>query len=183
MVAFAIVILPAMSEGNIKNRTESYHVEEPSDSLDKIALYIKYSEIFNVNFCGTEDLNMLREMSEWLGTPYKYALSKKGCGTDCSGFVTGVYRNVFNIKLQRSSSMIIHDVDRVKTQELQFGDILFFRHLDRYHRIFHVGIYLGDNKFVHSDNSKRPGVKVENMSAPYYHKRFYCGGRVKSVAK
>ncbi len=141
--------------------------------------YEKYSKKLNTTFKGNEDINLLKEICEWLGTPYKYASSVKGKGTDCSGFVSGVYSAVYGISLQRSSYLMINDVEKVSQKNLQCGDILFFTNSSG--KIYHVGIYLGDNNFVHSATSKNIGVKVDNLTQAYYKEHFYTGGRVKAL--
>lgn len=145
------------------------------------AEYKKYSTTFGVALKGNEDLALLKEMSEWLGTPYKYASAVKGVGTDCSGFVTSCYKNVYNVKLQRSSYMIINDVKEIDRKNLQFGDILFFADNGGKGKIYHVGIYIGDSKFVHSRTTKNIGVVVSSINETYYNSVFKCGGRVPSV--
>ncbi|MCQ2973286.1 MAG: C40 family peptidase [Bacteroidales bacterium] len=152
-----------------------------SSTNSQSAEYKKYSEKLKTQFKGTEDLAMLKEISEWIGTPYKYASAKKGVGTDCSGFVTSVYLNVYNIKLNRSSYDIINNVDVVDRSKMDFGDILFFA--DEKGKIYHVGIYLGNNNFVHSATSNNVGVKIDNLNSTYYKQHFYKAGHVKGLKK
>lgn len=154
---------------SVKSETETYSNSDP---------YEKYSKKLGTKFNGNEDLNLLKEISEWLGTPYKYAQSVKGKGTDCSGFVSGVYSAVYGISLQRSSYLMINDVEKVSQKDLQFGDILFFSNNGK---IYHVGIYLGNNNFVHSATSKNIGVIVNSLTEAYYKQHFYVGGRVKAL--
>lgn len=145
------------------------------------AEYKKYSTTFGITLKGNEDLALLKEMSEWLGTPYKYASAVKGVGTDCSGFVTSCYKNVYNVKLQRSSYMIINDVKEIDRKNLQFGDILFFADNGGKGKIYHVGIYIGESKFVHARTTKNIGVVVSSINESYYNSVFKCGGRVPNV--
>ncbi|MBQ5453951.1 MAG: C40 family peptidase [Bacteroidales bacterium] len=143
--------------------------------------YDKYGEKLGTKFKGTEDLKLLKEIVSWLGTPYKYAASNKGKGTDCSGFVSGVYNNVYNIKLQRSSSSMVVNVNKVNRNELECGDLLFFAN-DK-GSIYHVAIYLANDVFAHSATSKNIGVKTDNLNSTYYKKAFYSAGRVKQLDK
>ena len=143
--------------------------------------YDKYGKKLGTTFKGTEDLKLLKEIVSWLGTPYKYAASNKGKGTDCSGFVSGVYNNVYNIKLQRSSSSMVVNVNKVERNELECGDLLFFAN-DK-GSIYHVAIYLANDVFVHSATSKNIGVKTDNLNSTYYKKNFYSAGRVKALDK
>ena len=141
--------------------------------------YEKYERILGTKFKGTEDLDFLEEVSSWLGTPYKYGTSIKGRGTDCSGFVSGVYINAYNIKLNRSSSSMVQDVNKVKRNELECGDLLFFA--NEKGSIYHVAIYLANDVFIHSATSRNVGVKTDNLNSTYYKQHFYCAGRVKSL--
>jgi lipoprotein Spr len=114
-------------------------------------------------------------IKEWLGTPYRYAGNSKK-GIDCSGFVSMFYKLVFEINLDRSSADMFR-TNVVKTKQkndLQVGDLVFFAIKKK--RISHVGIYLGDNKFVQSSRSN--GVIISDLDEPYYSKYFFKGGSV-----
>lgn len=143
--------------------------------------YDKYGEKLNTKFKGTEDLALLKEVVSWLGTPYKYGSNNKGKGTDCSGFVQTVFKNVYNLKLQRTSSSMVLDVNKVERDELECGDLLFFANSNG--SIYHVAIYLSDDVFVHSATSKNIGVKTDNLTQKYYATNFYSAGRIKSLDK
>ena len=143
------------------------------------AEYQKYSTKLHTQFKGTEDLALLKEISEWIGTPYKYGANQKGVGTDCSGFVTQVYKRVYGIQLNRSSYDIIKNVDVVSRNNMKCGDILFFA--DDKGKIYHVGIYLGQDNFAHAATTKNVGVKVETLNLQYYKDHFHKAGRVKGM--
>jgi lipoprotein Spr len=113
------------------------------------------------------------QVYDWLGTRYKYSGSSKK-GIDCSGFVNEVYKNAYCIELNRSSGSMFTQVKPVEKDELQEGDILFFK--IRKNQISHVGVYLGNNKFAHA--SVHSGVIVSDLDEAYYKKYFYKGGRV-----
>ncbi|MCQ2252457.1 MAG: NlpC/P60 family protein [Bacteroidales bacterium] len=149
--------------------------------LEELNDYEKYEKKLGTKFKGTEDLNFLKEVASWLGTPYKYGASNKGKGTDCSGFVGGAYKNAYNIKLNRTSSSMVLDVNKVDRNELECGDLLFFAN-DK-GSIYHVAIYLANDVFIHSATSKNIGVKTESLNLGYYKEHFYCAGRVKSLDK
>ncbi|MDR2468896.1 MAG: C40 family peptidase [Tannerella sp.] len=117
-------------------------------------------------------------VSEWLGTPHRMGQRSRK-GTDCSGFVTVVYGNIYGKALARSSSAMLRQNCRpVKEQaKLREGDLVFF-HTGRNTKIpSHVGIYLKDRKFVHSSTSH--GVIISSLDEPYYAKRWISGGIVK----
>ena len=113
------------------------------------------------------------QVYDWLGTRYKYSGNSKK-GIDCSGFVSEMYRNTYCIELNGSSGSIYTQVKPVEKDNLQEGDILFFK--IRRNQISHVGVYLGNNKFAHA--SVHSGVVVSDLEEKYYKKYFYKGGRL-----
>jgi lipoprotein Spr/probable lipoprotein NlpC len=109
-----------------------------------------------------------------MGTPYRFGSNTKR-GTDCSGFVTRVFKEVYGVTLQRSSRSMFQNVKRVGKDEMQTGDLVFFRRGPG-QPIYHVGIYLKDGKFAHS--ATNGGVMVSSLNQAYYHRNFYAAGRV-----
>ncbi|SIT90319.1 C40 family peptidase [Pontibacter indicus] len=145
-------------------------LSEPVDS----AFYKRYSRKLGLQLDYNEDKTLLETVTKWLGTPYSYGSSSKR-GTDCSGFVTRIYSDVYGIDLSRSSRSMFDDVTRIRKDSVRTGDLVFFRRGPR-QPIFHVGIYLKDNKFVHSATSG--GVMVSSLKEPYYRNYYYAAGRV-----
>lgn len=118
----------------------------------------------------------LREYAaSWLGTPHRMGGNSKS-GVDCSGLTCLLYRDVFGHQFaSRSSADLYKECDPVSLQELQPGDLVFFK--IRGNRIDHVGVYLDGGEFVHA--SVRKGVMINRLDEPYYQKTFYKGGRPK----
>lgn len=110
---------------------------------------------------------------EWLGTRYRYAGDTKQ-GIDCSGFVSRMYKDVYCITLSGGSRDIFPVTTPVEKNELQEGDILFFK--IKKGQISHVGVYLGNNKFAHA--SVKSGVIISDLDEDYYKRYFYKGGRI-----
>ncbi|KAA9325022.1 C40 family peptidase [Adhaeribacter soli] len=137
-------------------------------------IYKYHSQNFAVKFDYSEDKELLETVSEWIGTPYRSGSSSKK-GTDCSGFVTAVYRQVYGINLSRSSRSMFQDVQRIKKDSVRTGDLVFFRRSPK-QPIYHVGIYLKDGKFVHS--ATNGGVMISSLRQPYYQRNYYAAGRV-----
>jgi murein DD-endopeptidase / murein LD-carboxypeptidase len=110
----------------------------------------------------------------WLDTPYQYAGNSIE-GIDCSGFVKETYRMFFDAELLGGSEHIYNQCDSLGIDDLFEGDLVFF---DIYGKgISHVGIYMGEHRFIHASTSK--GVIVSNLNEAYYQKRFYAGGRLR----
>lgn len=115
-------------------------------------------------------------IATWLGTPYRYSGSCEK-GIDCSGFVNVLYDRVFGKRIgARNSAEIYNSVYKLDLSELKEGDLVFFRIYRK--RISHVGLFLGNNKFVHASTSK--GVIISDLNEPYYKKFFAGAGRLKA---
>lgn len=118
---------------------------------------------------------LYREAIKWLGTPYAYGGHSRS-GTDCSGFVSEVFKATYDVQLHRNSAEIFdNDCEEISRDDLREGDLVFFTN-DSGRRINHVGIYLYDDKFIHSSSSK--GVVISDLKQNYYIKHFYKAGRV-----
>jgi cell wall-associated NlpC family hydrolase len=98
-------------------------------------------------------------------------------GLDCSGFVRHVFREVQGKELPRTSAEISKLGESVDKQDLQPGDLVFFNTLRR--AFSHVGIYLGDNKFIHSP-STGGAVRIESMDLSYWKARFNGARRIET---
>lgn len=116
---------------------------------------------------------MLMEVIKYLNTPYKYGGNTKD-GMDCSAFTQILYRDVFNINLERSARLQYNQGSIVaESEELKFGDLVFFNTRKRV-KPGHVGIYIGDNLFAHASTKK--GVTITALDYDYYS-RVYMGAR------
>jgi len=118
---------------------------------------------------------MLNYALNLIGVDYKYGGTSPTSGFDCSGFVGHVFRQVSGLSLPHNALAISRQGKKISTDELQPGDLVFFKTLRR--SFSHVGIYLGDNRFVHAP-SKGGGVEVVNMQEKYWLKRFNGARRV-----
>lgn len=103
------------------------------------------------------------------GIQYKYGGSSPSTGFDCSGFVRYVFHNAANLTLPPTARAIAQIGKSVKKDELQPGDLVFFNTLKK--AFSHVGIYIGDNKFIHAPSTGKT-VRVENMQDGYWASRF-----------
>ena len=113
----------------------------------------------------------------FLGVPYKRGGNTAESGFDCSGFVRAMYEQSVGLLLPRRAEQQAAATQRIDKTELQPGDLVFFNTLQR--AFSHVGIYIGDGKFIHSP---KPGaqVRVENMGLSYWQSRFDGARRVAS---
>ena len=113
----------------------------------------------------------------FLGVPYRRGGNTAETGFDCSGFVRAMYEQSVGQLLPRRAEQQAEATQRIDKNELQPGDLVFFNTLRR--AFSHVGIYVGDGKFIHSP---KPGaqVRVENMGVSYWASRFDGARRVAS---
>jgi hypothetical protein len=111
----------------------------------------------------------------FLGVPYRRGGHSVDTGFDCSGFVKAIYEQAAGLILPRRANEQAAATQKIERGELQPGDLVFFNTLRR--TFSHVGIYIGDNKFIHSP---KPGaqVRVEDMGVKYWSSRFDGARRV-----
>lgn len=137
------------------------------------------SEPASGNWKNPEERNLfIRVVRTFLGVPYRLGGSTLR-GIDCSGFVKKIYE-IFNIELPRTTWEQFRIGKRVGKGELEKGDLVFFKVPTRRASNRHVGIYIGNNEFIHASSRKRE-VRVDNLDAPYFHERFINGVRVKEL--
>jgi murein DD-endopeptidase / murein LD-carboxypeptidase len=140
-----------------------------STDEDKLQQYFsKYTVALDTNLNTAFYENIVR----WMGTKYRVP-GPGGRRLDCSGFSILLYRESFGMDLSGGSRQIFTQVNPIEKEELVPGDLVFFRINGK--TISHVGVYLGNNKFVHS--AIKGGVRIDDMDDEYYGKRFFKGGR------
>ena len=115
-----------------------------------------------------------------IGVRYKYGGDSPENGLDCSGLVRYVFKDFRGAELPRTSAEISRLGERVDAKELQPGDLVFYNTLRR--GFSHVGIYLGDNKFIHAP-ARGGEVRIESMDVSYWKKRFNGARRLNSPAE
>ena len=111
----------------------------------------------------------------FLGVPYRLGGTSAETGFDCSGFVRAIYSQTVGKVLPRVAAEQAQATKQIDREELKPGDLVFFNTMRR--TFSHVGIYVGDGKFIHSP---KPGaqVRVEDMTAGYWRTRFDGARRV-----
>jgi cell wall-associated NlpC family hydrolase len=112
-----------------------------------------------------------------LGVPYKLGGSTLK-GIDCSAFVKKIYE-IFKVELPRTTREQFSVGRKIEKDQLEEGDLVFFK---RRGNSTHVGIYIGDNQFVHASYRNRE-VKIDHLDMPYFSTRFIRGVRVMELER
>jgi cell wall-associated NlpC family hydrolase len=152
-----------MAEKRLVDRLEEVRVNMASRVSDGASHVANRASELVVNAMG------------YLGVPYRRGGNSAETGFDCSGFVKAMYEQTVGKILPRRANEQAAATQKIDRRDLQPGDLVFFNTLR--HAFSHVGIYIGDNKFIHSP---KPGaqVRVEDMGVPYWNQRFDGARRV-----
>lgn len=116
---------------------------------------------------------LLRVARGMLAVPYRFGGTTLW-GLDCSGFVQKTF-SFLNLDLPRTAREQFREGIKIPKAELSAGDLVFFRTYAKYPS--HVGIYLGDNRFIHASSRDRK-VTIDSLDAPYYMKRYLGAKRL-----
>ena len=111
----------------------------------------------------------------FIGVPYRYGGTSAESGFDCSGFVRATYEKTLGKVLPRRAADQAAATQSISRSELRPGDLVFFNTMRR--AFSHVGIYVGDGKFIHAPRSGAR-VRVESMDGSYWSSRFNGARRV-----
>ena len=127
------------------------------------------------NAFGGKASELVMQAMGLLGVPYKMGGTSEEKGFDCSGFVRHMYEKSVGLVLPRRAEEQAKVTEEISRSELKPGDLVFFNTLKR--TFSHVGIYVGDGKFIHAP---RPGkaVRVDDMREAYWQQRFNGARRV-----
>ena len=136
------------------------------------------SELFGTNKKPANDREkFVQGLRNYLGVPYVYGgINKKGI--DCSGLLYTVSLETTGKPLPRTSAAMHRKFERVLKYQLEPGDAVFFA-TDGTINVTHVGVYLGNDYFIHAQsfgNDRR--VVISDLSAKYWKRAFYSGGKI-----
>jgi cell wall-associated NlpC family hydrolase len=116
---------------------------------------------------------IVRAANQYIGVCYRWGGQSSGTGFDCGGLTMAVYR-LNGLKLPRSSRQQWKSGRPVNPDQLSGADLVFFATTSS-GKVSHMGIYIGNNKFLHAPGSGRK-IRISSMSNKYYKSR-YLGAR------
>ena len=121
--------------------------------------------------------SLLSRAMSLLGTPYRWGGSNPDSGFDCSGLVSYVFRTALGIELPRVSREMaqIANGKTIDRSSLTAGDLVFFGRSGK--RIDHVGIYVGEGRFLHAPSTGKD-VRVDSLTSGYWSTRYLQARRV-----
>ncbi len=156
----ALVFIPKMEEDGEPAPVElSQHALKPWKNEEERGILVKVAKSFS-------------------GAPYRFG-GDTVRGLDCSAFVKKMYE-IFEVQLPRSAREQYYAGPKVGKEELCTGDLVFFKTKRFAKYPTHVGIYIGENKFIHASSQYSRGVKVDSLTENYFNRTYMGAVRIKA---
>lgn len=108
-----------------------------------------------------------------IDTGYRFGGKNPEAGLDCSGMVAYIFDRAAGLRVGGSAADIARQGRPVDKDALSAGDLVFFNTSNR--PFSHVGIYIGDGRFVHAPSSASGRVRIDQMASTYFAPRFTAG--------
>lgn len=186
LFAVACLALAGCATQNSSQQAAGLETDDPSFLVSDRAVRSQYlnhvsSDPLGAYLAASEKVNrpqangLASTALTFLGIKYRFGGNSPSQGFDCSGLVRYAAEKSLGLKLPRSSSEMARLGESIKKGELERGDLVFFN--TRGKRFSHVGIYLGNGKFVHAPRSGSK-VRVEDMNIAYWKKRYNGARRI-----
>jgi len=169
-VGMSLALLLALGAGAAPNTEGSDEIEKLLQERGLLGRVEQFRQRV-----GDKASDLVVNAMGFLGVPYRRGGTTQESGFDCSGFVRAMFEQTVGLILPRRASDQASVTEKINREDLQPGDLVFFNTMRQ--AFSHVGIYVGDNKFIHSP---RPGgeVRVEDMRQAYWDRRFNGARRV-----
>ena len=170
------IVVTRHKTSGLTKQGPTYHYSEKGGSTIEGANYLqfKYGIITNIEVENLTNVPLLQKIEDWWGTKYCLGGSSKD-GIDCSGFTNALFTDIYRINLPRTAHEQYKACDKIELNELKEGDLVFFHTYNR--GVSHVGVYIGNYKFVHASTSE--GVTISDLNDKYWQPRFIAAGRVR----
>lgn len=109
---------------------------------------------------------------ELIGTPYRWGGASLKTGFDCSGLLHYLFRTEAGLNIPRTTTtMLASNAKTVARSRLKVGDAVFFKH-NGGQRMNHVGIYIGNDRFIHSPRTGKT-IRIDSLSNGYWNKSYH----------
>ncbi|MDH4482254.1 MAG: C40 family peptidase [Rhodoferax sp.] len=175
--SFLVAVIIALSSWSASAQTSGSN-DEITNLLAEKGLLTRIGDAGNQ--VGVQASDLVVSAMGFLGVPYRLGGSTLETGFDCSGFVKAMFEQTVGLALPRNAAQQAAATQTIDRAELRPGDLVFFNTMRR--AFSHVGIYVGNGKFIHSP---KPGaeVRVEDMGVAYWAGRFDGARRVPTQSK
>jgi cell wall-associated NlpC family hydrolase len=174
LLALTLAVQPVMavdaSPDAAKESAVEIAKEAPKESMFQAgkSYFARVSDLFADSVTVKSD-ELINRAMEVIGVRYRWDAELPQSGLDGSSFVGYVFKDKLGFLLPRKSTQMSRVGKPINRDELQPGDLVFFNTMRL--TFSHVGIYVGDNKFIHSP-SKGTSVRVDDLGSLYWDKRF-----------
>ena len=162
----AIITLAACSSSNSTKIVQNSD-QPDAEALDTLIVNLRTNRPHQ--YSAVMDKRLSQVYREWAGTRYRLGGTGRG-GIDCSAFMQTTFIKAFGIALPRSTSEQRYVGKSIAKHQLQVGDLVFFRNNH------HVGVYIGNNQFMHASTSR--GVIIESLDQDYWARTYTQSRRV-----
>jgi len=177
MTSLSFKVLTAMVLGgfgliasaNTAVDTAAKEAPKPEVRIESNSAYFARFTHQVVDSVSTKTEELINEAMQLIGVRYRWNGDLPQSGLDASGFVRFVFRDKLGFLLPPKSSQMSKVGKPISREELEPGDLVFFNTMRL--TFSHVGIYVGDNKFIHSP-SKGSSVRIDDLASAYWDKRF-----------
>jgi hypothetical protein len=183
-------LLPSTVSGSIygyQDDTGAYHFTNIKPANKKYTIVIETREPQRGPVQGLghpwqsdeERQSLIRQAKGLLGVPYK--LGGEGlAGIDCSAFVKKMFSS-FDVVLPRTAREQYDIGVKVTRDQLSVGDLVFFKTKQHEPHPTHVGIFMGNDQFIHASALNKSGVRIDSLSSDFYDRRFLGATRVRPL--
>ncbi|MBL7690351.1 MAG: C40 family peptidase [Flavipsychrobacter sp.] len=166
--------VPTQYEVVVAAKKEPVTPDKSFDLTSDKLVGAKYADMIGLEKKDIQSPDLYRFIDKWYGTNYRLGGETEE-GIDCSGFARKLYSDVYGIDLTRTAQEQYKNSSRQKKRDnAEEGDLVFFK--QRGKRITHVGVYLGNDYFVHSSTSQ--GVVISSLKEDYWRAHYVGMGKV-----
>jgi cell wall-associated NlpC family hydrolase len=162
-VIYSILLASALLTSGISASTAA---EQNRKSDEQLSFFERYTNTAQ---------DVILQGLKLVGVRYRLGGNNEDSGLDCSGFVRLVFQDSIGTSLPRTAREMSEVGQQIDTSQLKPGDLVFFNTMRR--TFSHVGIYLGDNHFMHAPRTGAE-VRVESMESSYWMKRYNGARRI-----